>query len=135
MNHLKKVKIQKTTDRSMKFFRKGAKLKQLIHFSRKFQGQFFSKLKKSQKTQLFGKINSLNCNCRKICETKSLLINIHFFTMRIFQNRFLLGALFVYGTDVFLTYAGIQSPFDLGKVLLTRFSFFSTHIMFICCCC
>jgi len=26
---------------------------------------------------------------------------------------FLLGALFVYGTDVFLTYAGIQSPFDL----------------------
>lgn len=28
---------------------------------------------------------------------------------------FLLGALFVYGTDVLLTYAGIQSPFDLDS--------------------
>ena len=33
--------------------------------------------------------------------------------------RFLLGALFVYGTDVFLTYAGIQSPFDLGNGVVT----------------
>lgn len=33
---------------------------------------------------------------------------------------FLLGAGFVYGTDVFLTYAGIQSPFDLDSAKTKR---------------
>ena len=28
---------------------------------------------------------------------------------------FFLGALFVYGADVLMTYAGVNSPFDLGK--------------------
>ena len=28
---------------------------------------------------------------------------------------FFLGALFVYGADVLMTYAGVNSPYDLGK--------------------
>ena len=55
-----------------KFIRNGSKLKLLVHFLQKFNGISFLKLKKSQKTQFFGKINSPSR--REKCETTSLYL-------------------------------------------------------------
>ena len=53
----------------------------------------------------------------------NILISLNYFLHLIIAGQyafapvaagFLAGALFVYGADVLMTYAGVSSPFDLG---------------------